>query len=204
MTKVVRTDYAAIVRWVPVNARVLDLGCGDGELLKFLREERGAAGYGIEIAADNIVACVKNGVNVIQMDMESGLSGFENAAFDCVILSRTLQAMHHTELMIREMLRVGQEAIVTFPNFGYWRHRLQVLRGRMPVSRDLPYQWFDTPNIHLCTLADFESLCERLDVAVLERLVLDGGGRVVRSLPNLRGSLAVYRVKSAQHTDTTK
>lgn len=203
MTKIVRTDYAAIVRWVPVNARVLDLGCGDGELLKFLREERGAAGYGIEIAADNIVACVKNGVNVIQMDMESGLSGFENAAFDCVILSRTLQAMHHTELMIREMLRVGQEAIVTFPNFGYWRHRLQVLRGRMPVSRDLPYQWFDTPNIHLCTLADFESLCERLDVAVLERLVLDGG-RVVRSLPNLRGSLAVYRVKSAQHTDTTK
>ena len=204
MTNIVRTDYAAIVRWVPVNARVLDLGCGDGELLKFLREERGAAGYGIEIAADNIVACVKNGVNVIQMDMESGLSGFENAAFDCVILSRTLQAMHHTELMIREMLRVGQEAIVTFPNFGYWRHRLQVLRGRMPVSRDLPYQWFDTPNIHLCTLADFESLCERLDVAVLERLVLDGGGRVVRSLPNLRGSLAVYRVKSAQHTDTTK
>ena len=203
MTKITRTDYAVIARWVPLNARVLDLGCGDGELLRFLREERGAAGYGIEIAADNIVACVKNGVNVIQMDMESGLSGFENSAFDCVILSQTLQAMHHTELMMREMLRVGLEAIVTFPNFGYWRHRLQVLQGRMPVSRDLPYQWFDTPNIHLCTLADFEALCDRFDVSILERLVLDGG-RVVHSLPNLRGSLAVYRVKAAKQTDIGK
>ena len=191
-----RADYAAIARWVPQSARVLDLGCGSGELLKFLREERDATGYGVEIAASNIVACLKNGVNVIQMDLESGLSGFAADSFDCVILSQTLQAMHHTELMMREMLRVGREAIVTFPNFGYWRHRLQVLRGHMPVSSDLPYQWFDTPNVHLCTLADFEAFCRQLNVQILERLALDGGQRV-GLLPNLFGSLAIYRVKSA-------
>ena len=191
-----RADYAAIARWVPKNARVLDLGCGGGELLRFLREERNATGYGIEIAADNVVACVKNGVNVIQKDLESGLSGFEPGSFDCVILSQTLQAMHHTELMMREMLRVGREAIVTFPNFGYWRHRLQILKGHMPVSRDLPYQWFDTPNVHLCTLADFEAFCARLNVRVLERVAL-AGGKPVTVLPNLLGSLAIYRVNSA-------
>lgn len=195
MSGATRADYAAIARWVPQNARVLDLGCGGGELLRFLREERGTLGYGVEIAADNILACLRNGVNVIQMDLESGLSGFEAGAFDCVILSQTLQAMHHTELMMREMLRVGREAIVTFPNFGYWRNRLQVLRGAMPVSRDLPYQWFDTPNVHLCTLADFEDFCGQHDVRILERLALDGG-RPIHTLPNLRGSLAIYRVRS--------
>lgn len=194
-----RADYAAIARWVPRNSRVLDLGCGDGELLKFLREERATAGYGVEIAADNIVACLKNGVNVIQMDLESGLSGFENDSFDCVILSQTLQAVLNTELMMREMLRVGHEAIVTLPNFAYWRHRLQIFGGHMPVSPSLPYQWFDTPNLHMCTLADFESFCQRLDVNILERLVLDGG-RVVNYLPNLRGSLAIYRVKSGKYS----
>jgi methionine biosynthesis protein MetW len=192
-----RADYAAIAGWVPNNARVLDLGCGDGELLKFLREERNIEGYGVEIAATNIVACLKHGVNVIQMDLESGLSGFGNDAFDCVILSQTLQAMHHTELMMREMLRVGREAIVTFPNFGYWRHRLQILGGYMPVSRNLPYQWFDTPNIHLCTLADFEQFCRRLKVRILERLVL-AAGQPVMSMPNLRGDLAIYRVMSGE------
>ena len=196
MTRMTRADYAAIAHWVPKSARVLDLGCGDGELLKFLREERGASGYGVEIAADNILACLKNGVNVIQMDLESGLSGFEADFFDCVILSQTLQAVRHTELMVREMLRVGREAIVTFPNFGYWRHRLQILRGHMPVSRNLPYQWFNTPNVHLCTLADFEALCQQLGVRILERLVLDDG-RTINTLPNLLGSLAIYRVKSA-------
>jgi methionine biosynthesis protein MetW len=196
MTRMARADYAAIAHWVPKKARVLDLGCGDGELLKFLREERSAVGYGIEIASNNIIACLKNGVNVIQMDLESGLSGFEANSFECVILSQTLQAMRHTELMMREMLRVGREAIVTFPNFGYWRHRVQILRGHMPVSGNLPYQWFDTPNVHLCTLTDFEAFCHRLGVHILERLVLEDG-RTITTLPNLRGSLAIYRVKAS-------
>ncbi|HVK53518.1 MAG TPA: methionine biosynthesis protein MetW [Burkholderiales bacterium] len=197
MTRMNRADYAAIAQWVPQDARVLDLGCGDGELLNFLRNERGATGYGVEIAADNILACVKNGVNVIQMDLESGLSGFQANSFDCVILSQTLQAVRKTELMVREMLRVGREAIVTFPNFGYWRHRMHVLRGHMPVSRDLPYQWFDTPNVHLCTLADFEAFCGQLGVRILERMVLDDG-QTINVLPNLRGSLAIYRVKAGK------
>lgn len=196
MTRVTRADYTAIARWVPQQARVLDLGCGDGELLKFLRNERGASGYGIEIAPDNIIASIRNGVNVIQKDLETGLSGFAAHSFDCVILSQTLQAMHHTELMMKEMLRVGREAIVTFPNFGHWRHRLQILLGNMPVSSDLPYQWYNTPNIHLCTLADFEMLCKTLDVHILERLVLEEG-KHINTLPNLRGSLAIYRIKAA-------
>lgn len=196
MTNVARQDYAAIAHWVAQGARVLDLGCGDGSLLRQLREQRGASGYGIEIDPANIVACLKNGVNVIQMDLESGLSGFADNAFDCVILSQTLQAMHHTELMMREMLRVGRQGIVSFPNFGYWKHRLQILSGHMPISNRLPYQWFDTPNIHLCTLADFEAFCRNLGVRILERLVLDDG-RSVSVLPNLLGSLAIYRFESA-------
>jgi methionine biosynthesis protein MetW len=163
-----------------------------------LREERNAQGYGIEIAPQRILACLKNGVNVIQMDLESGLSGFGNHAFDCVILSQTLQAMHHTELMLRELLRVGREAIVSFPNFGYWRHRLQVLEGRMPVSRNLPYQWYDTPNVHLGTFADFEDLCRKIDARILQRMVLNDGRRI-SWLPNLRGNLALYRVQSNGH-----
>ncbi|MBA2690282.1 MAG: methionine biosynthesis protein MetW [Burkholderiales bacterium] len=190
-----RADYAAIAGWVSANARVLDLGCGSGELLRFLREARGASGYGVEIDAGNILACLKNGVNVIQMDLESGLSGFKAASFDCVILSQTLQAVRHTELMMQEMLRVGEEAIVTFPNFGYWGHRLQILEGRMPVSRNLPYQWYNTPNVHLCTLADFEALCAQLNTHIVDRLVLHEG-RIINFLPNLRGSLAIYRIKN--------
>jgi methionine biosynthesis protein MetW len=135
VTDTVRQDYAAIAHWVAQGARVLDLGCGDGTLLRQLREQRNASGYGIEIAPANVIACMRNGVNVIQMDLEAGRSGFADNAFDCVILSQTLQAMRHTELMMREMLRVGRQGIVTFPNFGYWRHRLQILSGHMPVCR---------------------------------------------------------------------
>jgi methionine biosynthesis protein MetW len=156
---IARADFAAIARWVEPNAKVLDLGCGDGSLLKTLKEARNAHGYGIEIADANILACVEKGVNVIQMDLEAGLSGFEPQSFDFVILSQTLQAMRNIELVVKEILRVGRHGIVTIPNFGYWRHRLQVLQGHMPVSRDLPYQWFDTPNIHLCTFVDFEAFC---------------------------------------------
>lgn len=191
-----RDDFDVIANWVHPNAKVLDLGCGDGALLKALRERRNARGYGIEIADDNIIRCIANNVNVIQMDLESGLSGFEAASFDFVILSQTLQAMKNTEQTMLEMLRVGKQAIVTFPNFGHWSHRLQVIRGAMPVSDQLPYQWYDTPNIHLCTLNDFESFCASHAIRVLERRVMSDGSEV-RTLPNLRGNLAIYRVEKA-------
>ena len=191
-----RPDLAAIVHWVPRGARVLDLGCGDGSLLRSLWQEREAPGYGVEIDDASVLACVKNDVNVLQLDLESGLAAFADRSFDCVILSETLQTIRHQETLLREMLRVGREAIVSFPNFGHWQARLQIaLAGHMPVSRELPYQWYDTPNVHHCTLADFEALCAKLGVRVLERLVLDGG-REVSFLPNLLGSLAVYRVSA--------
>ena len=157
-----RPDFDAIASWIRSSSRVLDLGCGNGDLLKYLTDRRAATGYGVEISDENLLASVRSGANVIQMDLESGLSVFESHSFDYVILSQTLQAVHRTELIVREMLRVGKEGIVTFPNFGYWQHRLDILRGRMPVSEDLPYQWYDTPNIHLCTLKDFETFCARL------------------------------------------
>ena len=191
-----RPDLQAIIQWVPKGARVLDLGCGDGSLLRSLWLEREAPGYGVEIDDASVLACVKNDVNVLQLDLESGLAAFADRSFDCVILSETLQAIRHQEPLLREMLRVGREAIVSFPNFGYWQARLQIaFAGHMPVSKELPYQWYDTPNVHHCTLADFEALCAKLDVRILERLVLDGG-REVSFLPNLLGSLAVYRCTS--------
>lgn len=191
-----RPDLAAIARWVETGARVLDLGCGDGALLRYLWEMRQAPGYGVEIDDAHVLECVRNDVNVLQLDLESGLSVFRDGSFDCVILSETLQAIHHTEALMREMLRVGREAIVSFPNFGHWQARLQVTLGRMPVSKELPYQWYDTPNVHLCTVDDFEDFCRRLGVRVLERLVLREG-RAVNFLPNLLGSLAVFRLGRA-------
>ena len=189
-----RPDFAAIAAWIPQGASVLDLGCGDGSLLRYLKETRHVRGYGVEISDENIVACIRNGVNVIQGDLESGLSGFESNAFDYVLLSQTLQATRHTEALVQEMLRVGREGIVSFPNFGHWKARLQVLRGHMPVSDELPYQWYDTPNVHLCTLHDFENFCADLHVQILDRRVMAGGGEV-KLLPNLLGSMAVYRFK---------
>ena len=187
-----RPDLAAIAQWVSPSARVLDLGCGDGALLRYLWQARKAPGYGVEIDDDSVLACVANDVNVIQADLESGLSLFADGSFDCVILSQTLQAMHHTEGILREMLRVGREAIVSFPNFGYWGARLQLAFGRMPVSESLPYEWYDTPNVHHCTVADFEDLCRKIGIHIRERLVLHEG-KAVDVMPNLFGSLAVYR-----------
>jgi methionine biosynthesis protein MetW len=187
-----RPDFAAIAAWIPRGASVLDLGCGDGSLLRFLRDTRKARGYGIEISDANIVACIRNGVNVIQGDLDSGLSGFETLSFDYVILSQTLQATRHTEVLVQEMLRIGREGIVSFPNFGYWKNRLNILRGNMPVSKELPYQWYDTPNVHLCTLHDFEDFCAALKVQILDRSVMSGGSEV-NLMPNLLGSTAVYR-----------
>jgi len=191
-----RPDFAAIAAWIPQGASVLDLGCGDGSLLRYLNDTRKVRGYGVEIDDLNIVACIQNGVNVIQGDLESGLSGFESDAFDFVILSQTLQATRHTEPLMQEMLRVGRKGIVSFPNFGYWQNRLNVLRGNMPVSKDLPYQWYDTPNVHLCTLHDFEAFCAEHRVLILERRVMTGDSEV-HLLPNLLGGMAVYRFQRA-------
>ncbi len=187
-----RPDFAAIAAWIRPGAKVLDLGCGDGSLLRYLQERRDIFGYGVEIDDDNVLGCFKNGINVIQNDLESGLSSFETASFDYVILSQTLQAMRHTEIIIEEMLRVGREVIVSFPNFGYWKNRIQVFAGHMPVSETLPYHWYNTPNIHLCTLGDFESLCHQHNAHILERIVMNGD-RQVKALPNLMGVLAFYR-----------
>jgi methionine biosynthesis protein MetW len=191
-----RPDFAAIAAWIPQGASVLDLGCGDGSLLRYLKETRKVRGYGVEISDANIVACIRNGVNVIQSNLESGLSGFESNAFDFVILSQTLQATRHTEPLMQEMLRVGRQGIVSFPNFGYWRNRINILRGNMPVSEDLPYQWYDTPNVHLCTLHDFEAFCDSYKMHILDRRVMTGDSEV-KLLPTLLGSMAVYRFKRA-------
>ena len=190
-----RPDFAAIAQWIKPGAKVLDLGCGDGSLLWYLRDTCSAWGYGVEIRDENVLACVENGVAVIQGDLESGLSGFETGSFDYVILSQTLQAMKHTEGIVKEMLRVGREGIVSFPNFGFWRHRIQIMRGHMPVSKNLPYQWFDTPNVHLCTLDDFEGFCAQHRVRILQRMVMSNG-ETVSVLPNLLGTLAVYRIEA--------
>lgn len=191
-----RPDFAAIAAWIPEGSAVLDLGCGDGSLLRYLRETRRVVGYGVEISDANVATCIANGVNVIQNDLESGLADFEDDAFDFVILSQTLQATKHTEALMKEILRVGREGIVSFPNFGFWKNRLQVLQGNMPISDDMPYQWYDTPNVHLCTFSDFENLCNTHSVRILERQVMTAGKRVM-VFANLLGSMAVYRVKRA-------
>ncbi len=188
-----RADFDAIAKWVRPGASVLDLGCGDGSLLRFLKESRGATAYGVDIDDQNVLACMKNGVNVIQADLERGLSGFETGSFDYVILSQTLQAVQQTESIVKEILRVGREGIVSFPNFGYWRARIQLLAGHMPVSRELPYQWYDTPNIHLFTIDDFDRFCDSFGVRVVERIVLTDG-RPVHAWPNMRGAIAVCRL----------
>lgn len=187
-----RPDFAAIAAWIPKGASVLDLGCGDGSLLRYLKETRSVRGYGVEISDMDIVSCIANGVNVIQNDLDSGLSDFEDGAFDFVILSQTLQATRHTEALIQEMLRVGREGIVSFPNFGYWKNRWNIIMGHMPVSRELPYQWYDTPNVHLCTLNDFDQFCEKYCVSITARSVMTGGHEI-SLFSNLLGSTAVYR-----------
>ena len=187
-----RPDFVAIAALVKSGAKVLDLGCGDGSLLRYLCNARDVHGYGVEIDDENIQACFNNGINVIQSDLESGLSSFESGSFDYVILSQTLQAMKHTEGIIKEMMRVSKEGIVSFPNFGYWKNRLQVICGHMPVSETLPYQWFDTPNIHLCTLGDFERFCRQHGARILERRIMNGDHQI-SFVPNLFGMLAFYR-----------
>ncbi|MEX3527059.1 MAG: methionine biosynthesis protein MetW [Burkholderia sp.] len=189
-----RPDFRAIARWVEPRSTVLDLGCADGSLLALLAEELEVAGYGIEINDAGVLGCVKNGVNVIQQNLEDGLRLFEDQSFDFALLSQTLQTIHQTAAILRETVRVGRECIISFPNFGYWAHRLSVLRGRMPVSKSLPYQWHNTPNVRVLTIKDFEALAPEVGIEILDRAVLHGG-QPVRWGANWRGSLAVYRVK---------
>ena len=188
-----RYDYEVITQWIEPGEKVLDLGCGDGDLLRHLMDVRQVQGYGVENDPDKLLASVNNGVNVIQMDLEKGLVGLEDGFFDHVIMSLSLQAMHNTLGILAEMLRVGREAVVSFPNFGYWRHRQSILNGRMPVSESLPHQWFNTPNVRFFTIADFDALCEMNGIAVRERLAFDEG-KLVLDEANFLASVAVYRL----------
>lgn len=190
-----RSDFSIIAGWVNQGDRVLDLGCGDGALLASLALAKRVRGYGIDIADDNVLECVKRGVNVIQSDLESGLAGFGDHSFDTVILSQTLQQIHRVETIINEMLRVGREVIVTFPNFAYWRHRVQLgVRGTMPVSRTLPYEWYNTPNVRMFTVREFDRFCRDRGIAVIDREV-QSDERKVTFAPNLFGQLAFYRIR---------
>ncbi|WP_274584265.1 methionine biosynthesis protein MetW [Neisseria leonii] len=189
-----RDDLQLIYDWIPAESRVLDLGCGDGALLAALVAQKGCTGYGVEIDTEGVLASIARGVNVIQADLEQGLRDFDSNSFDVIVLSQTIQAMQNTETILRDLKRVASQAIVSFPNFGYWRNRLQIaLGGHMPVSERMPYQWYNTPNIHWCTLKDFDRLCAKNSIGVLERAVMTGGRRI-SLMPNLLGSLAFYRI----------
>jgi methionine biosynthesis protein MetW len=197
-----RIDHAIISDWIAPNSRVLDLGCGECALLRQLRESRNTTGYGLELSIDKLAKCVEGGTPVIQANLDQGLSPwFDAASFDYVIMTHTLQAMRHPEKLLQEMVHVGREAIITFPNMGYWKNRLQfALGGRMPVTNALPYGWFDTPNIHLCTVRDFEALCADLGLRILGCAMVDSqqrSGRWMRFAPNLLGETAIYRLTAA-------
>jgi methionine biosynthesis protein MetW len=191
-----RKDLELIADLVPAGSRVLDLGCGDGELLAYLRDRKGCTGYGIEIADANVQACVKRGIDVIQLNLDEGLALFEDRSFDVVLQLDTLQHLRNTEKMLRETARVGRIGIVSFPNFAHWPNRLHVLTGRMPVTRALPYEWFDTPNIRVGTYADFGVLARRCGLQVTDSFGLQNG-QVQRRWPNLLASVAVFRFESA-------
>jgi methionine biosynthesis protein MetW len=192
-----RSDWNVIAGWVQPGERVLDLGCGDGALLRMLIDTRGAHGYGVEIDALGVLAAIRNNINVVQSDIDQGLADFKDQAFEHVVLSRTLQTVKHTENTLLEMLRVGREAVVSVPNFGYWKNRQAVFNGRMPVSEDLPYEWYDTPNVRFFTLNDFEDLCDKLGIVIKSREVLDAKGHPVHEEHNFLGSLGVYRITKA-------
>ena len=190
------TDLAtkeAIAQLIPKGARVLDLGCGDGAMLAHLQQTRQCTGYGVEIDDANVLACVKRGVNVIQLNLDEGLALFGDASFDVVLQLDTLQHLRNAEVMLRETVRVGREGIVAFPNFAHWPNRLSIMKGRMPVTRRLPYQWYDTPNIRVGTHADLGELAVRSGLKVLDSFGLQNG-RTVRLAPNLLAGTSVYRL----------
>lgn len=183
----------AIAALIPAGARVLDLGCGEGAMLDFLQRQRGCTGYGVELDDANVLACVRRGVNVLQLNLEDGLAIFEDNSFDVVLQIDTLQHLRNAETMLLETVRVGKQGIIAFPNFAYWRNRISILRGRMPVNKRLPYEWYNTPNIRVGTHADFGVLAARHGLRVIDHFGLSGKN-TVRGLTNLRASTAVYQV----------
>jgi methionine biosynthesis protein MetW len=187
-----RSIHQVVADLIPPGSRVLDLGCGDGSLLAYLRDMRRCTGYGVELDDGKVIECVKRGVNVIQRNLEEGLSLFEDNSFDVVLQLDTLQHLRNTEAMLRETARIGRMGLVSFPNFAHWPHRLSVLQGRMPVTKALPYQWYDTPNIRVSTFADFEVLARKNGLRILESFGL-GGGEVKRLWPNLLAETAVFK-----------
>ena len=193
-----RPDLELVAKLIQPNSRVLDLGCGAGDLLQHLQQQKSVIGYGLDKDAENIQLCLSRGVNVIEQDLDGGLGNFQDDAFDMVIMTDTIQAVHQPQLLLREMLRVGRECVVTFPNFGHWRCRLNLAAtGRMPVSKHLPNRWYDTPNIHLCTFNDFEALCAELRMAILQRRVVDqrhNEHSLINLAPNLLGSYGFYHL----------
>ncbi|HEX7686495.1 MAG TPA: methionine biosynthesis protein MetW [Burkholderiaceae bacterium] len=191
-----RSDLAIIEQLVPRGSRVLDLGCGTGEVLAHLQQNHGCTGYGIEIADEGVLASTRRGINVIQLNLEEGLALFDDRSFDVVLQLDTLQHLRNTEKMLRETARVGRIGIVSFPNFAHWPNRLRIASGRMPVTRALPYEWYDTPNIRVTTYADFEVLARKNGLEILESFGLQHG-RVVRAMPNLRASVAVFKFQRA-------
>jgi methionine biosynthesis protein MetW len=185
-------NLETIANLVPQGSRVLDLGCGTGELLAYLQKHRGCTGYGVELDDTNLLACARRGVNVIQFNLEEGLQLFQDQSFDVVLQLETLQHLRNAELMLRETARVGRIGIVSFPNFAHWPNRLAVLRGRMPVTKALPYEWYDTPNIRVGTYTDFEVLAGKNGLSVIDSFGLQSG-QVVRRWPNLMASVALFK-----------
>ena len=196
-----RADLAQIADWITPGSRVLDLGCGDGTLLAYLRDAKDCRGYGVELNDEHVAQCVRARINVVQQNLDAGLRMFDDDMFDTVVLSQTLQAMHNAEGLLREMARVGREGVVSFPNFGHWKHAVSLLAGRMPVTRQIPYQWYDTPNIHLCTLRDFEELAVAEGLRLTARVPLNvRGGRArnwVERRPNLLAAGVVCLIEHA-------
>lgn len=193
-----RADLDIIREWIAPSTRVLDLGCGDGELLHHLIQQKQVRGYGLEIDHNNITTCISRGVNVIEKNIDEGLATLQDGSFDSVIMTQALQVMNHPDLIVEEMLRIGKECIVTFPNFGHWRARFYLaFRGQMPVSKFLPYTWYNTPNIHFCTFKDFEKLCVDQNIRILNRTVVDNEHRDRwwnHFWPNMLGEIAIYRI----------